>query len=417
MTNNLKLQIITALDNAGIHATKQQINSLTNQVQTANSNISSSGNHTEKMLNRLAGNVGNFGGEFGKLGGQIAVAYGLFKSFMMSFETASSFFQKFTKEGVLTFSSIKEGFKDAGNSIKEFFTGWEEAQKKRDTRIKEMNNSITAGMESAIDFQNAQLDKTLSKQEKITKEINNSTRAYLTQANAIKNLNTAKGDEEIIGLQQNILDNVELLRSQGMNDEANQLEIYGQWLIEQRKAAIEIDGLENELVKQLKTSHSQEDLVKVKKNEIKITKEAVDNAWSQLHDLKMLYDKQGTENKPENQKRMRLQEKNIEKLENQYQQKQMELKQLEAQAETEKTKSAEIAYRLTNAQKRGVYQMDTIGVRFDQNRREFGNLIDIDRGYIDKAYAQLESTDLLKEIVEELKASRELNEQLLSFKQ
>ena len=54
MTNNLKLQIITALDNAGIQATKQQINSLTNQVQTANSNISSSGNHTEKMLNRLA---------------------------------------------------------------------------------------------------------------------------------------------------------------------------------------------------------------------------------------------------------------------------------------------------------------------------------------------------------------------------
>lgn len=417
MTNNLKLQITTALDNAGIQATKQQINSLTNEVQKTNANMGNFGGHTEKMLSKLAGNVGNFGGEFGKVGTSIAVAYGLFKSFMMSFESANSFFQKFTKEGVLSFNSIKDGFKNLGHDIKEFFTGWDEAQKKRNEKLKEMSGGVTSGLKSVIETQNAELSKSLSIQEKITKEINNSTRAYITQSNAVKNLNSAKGDEEIIGLQQNILDNVEWYRSQGFDEYANQLEIYGNWLIEQRKSAIEIDGLENDLVKQIKTANSADELIKAKQNEIKITKKAVDDAWSNLHDFQMLYDKQGTTQNPENQKRMRMMERNIEKIENQYQEKQRELEQLQSQAETERTKATELSYRLTNAQKRGAYQMDVIGTRFDQHSNQYGNLLNVDREYVDKAYSQLESSNLLKEIVNELKTNRELTEHLLELKQ
>ena len=188
-------------------------------------------------------------------------------------------------------------------------------------------------------------------------------------------------------------------------------------MIEQRKSAIEIDGLENDLVKQIKTANSADELIKAKQNEIKITKKAVDDAWSNLHDFQMLYDKQGTTQNPENQKRMRMMERNIEKIENQYQEKQRELEQLQSQAETERTKATELSYRLTNAQKRGAYQMDVIGTRFDQHSNQYGNLLNVDREYVDKAYSQLESSNLLKEIVNELKTNRELTEHLLELKQ
>lgn len=417
MTNNLKLQITTALDNAGIQATKQQINSLTSEVQKVNVNMGGFDKNGQKVFNKLSGSVGNFASAFGKVGGAVGVAYGSFQLFLKSFETANSFFQRFTKEGVLSIQSIKDGFKNLGHSVKEFFTGWDEAQKKRDEKLKEMQEGITNGLKSAIEYQNQQMNETLEIQQKITKEINNSTRAYITQANAQKNLNNAKGDEEIIGLQQNILDNVEFYRSQGQDEYANQLEIYGQWLIEQRRAAIEIDGLENDLVKQLKTAHSSEDLVKAKQQEANIVKKNIDEAKKQFDIAKNFYENQGTENRPESQKRLRMLNRNIKALENQYKDKQSELGLLQQQSETERTKSEELAYRLTNAQKRGVYQMDVIGTRFDQHRNQYGNLIDVDREYVDKAYGQLESSELLKEIVEELKKSREFNEQLLSFKQ
>ena len=68
--SKLKLQIVTALDNAGIKATKEQIAGLEKELSKLNDNPGLSG--AEKKLGKLQGPLGKLQDMFGGLNGTIA---------------------------------------------------------------------------------------------------------------------------------------------------------------------------------------------------------------------------------------------------------------------------------------------------------------------------------------------------------
>ena len=419
MNNNLKLQIITALDNAGIKATKQQINSLTNEVQKANSQMTGSSKNVDKVFRKLGGNVADFAGAFGKLGGSIGIAYAGFQGFIGSFKIADKFFQSFSREGVVSIDSIKDGFKNLGHGITEFFTGWDSAQKERNEKLKDMQDGITNGLRQAIQKSNDELNNTLSTQQKITQSINNSTKAYLSQASAIKGLNAAKGDEELIGLEQDKFDHAQLLRDQGNEEGASQIEKYYDWLITQRKAAIEIDNAENELAQKVQSLNASEKLVKAKKKEISIIEKEIKNQETDYNNFVELYTRQGKLDSKESNKKLKEFDTSIENLVNQRNAKQAELSQLESTLKTEQIKAAETAYKVTNISKRGIYQTDVAGSNYQSWVAQNGNVLglEFDEQYGKQAYGQLEVSEGLKEVVEQLKTNNETLNQLLSMKQ
>ena len=422
MNNNLKLQIITALDNAGITAAKQQINSLTKDIQNANSQMGGLGGNSknvDKVFRKLGGNVADFAGAFGKLGGSIGIVYAGFQAFLGSFKIADKFFQSFTREGTISLDSIKDGFKNLGHSIKEFFTGWDSAQARRNEKLKDIQDGITNGLKSAIQQSNDELNETLSTQQKISQEINNSTKSYLAQANALKGLNNAKGDEELIGLEQDKFDNAQWYRNQGDEEGAQQIEKYYDWLITQRKAAIEIDNAENELAKHIQTANASEKLVKAKKKEIFTIDNTIENQEADYNNLVDLYTKQGTLDTEEHKKRLHEFDTNIENLVKQRNTKQTELSQLEEQSKADQIKQTELAYRLTNISKRGIYQTDVAGANYQSWVSQNGNVLglEFDEQYGKQAYGQLEVKDDLKAIVEQLKTNNETLKELLGIKQ
>lgn len=453
MNNNLKLQIITALDNAGIKATKQQINSLTVDVQKANSQmggLGGSSKNVDKVFRKLGGNVADFAGAFGKLGGAMGILYGATQAFIGSFKMADKFFQSFAKEGIVSVNSVKDGFKNLGHSIKEFFTGYDAAQARRNEKLKEMYDGIKNGMKTAIESTNKELDKSLLTQQKIAQSINNSTKAYLSQANVLKGLNNAKGDEELIGLEQDKFDNAQLLRDQGNEEGAKQIEKYYDWLITQRKAAIEIDNAENELAKQIQTANASSELLKAKGEEVKRVKDQLKQEENEKEILRNMYLERKRESDEvqreikrrkaigaeitldlKNERDMKLRSTDsahnlliqkrefIEKLREKQYTKENELIQLQIQSQADQVKQTELAYRLTNASKRGIYQTDVAGSNYQSWVSQNGNVLglEFDEQYGKQAYGQLEVSEGLKEVVEQLKTNNETLKELLGIKQ
>lgn len=75
--SDIRLQIVTALDAAGIKATQQQIDRMANSVAASNRKMGSSANDAASAFGRMGGPVGKLTGAFGKLGGTMGKVAGI----------------------------------------------------------------------------------------------------------------------------------------------------------------------------------------------------------------------------------------------------------------------------------------------------------------------------------------------------
>ena len=83
----IRLQIVTALDKAGIKATKEQVDMMAASVMDANREMGKSANETAGALGRMRGPVGKLTGAFGSLGGAMGKVVGTAGMVVGAFET------------------------------------------------------------------------------------------------------------------------------------------------------------------------------------------------------------------------------------------------------------------------------------------------------------------------------------------
>lgn len=86
----IRLQIVTALDAAGIKATQQQIDRMANSIAASNRRMGASANETAAALGRMHGPLGKLTGAFGKLGGTMGKVVGIGGMVAGAFETGWS---------------------------------------------------------------------------------------------------------------------------------------------------------------------------------------------------------------------------------------------------------------------------------------------------------------------------------------
>ena len=90
--SKLRMQIVTALDNAGIKATESQLKSLEGQISKINSKTDVS--KLQGALGDMPGKLGKIGKSLGGIGGQLTLIIGAFTT---GYEIGTMFFDKVVK--------------------------------------------------------------------------------------------------------------------------------------------------------------------------------------------------------------------------------------------------------------------------------------------------------------------------------
>lgn len=155
--SKLRLQIVTALDNAGIKATKEQIDGLEKQLKKVNS--SSGGvDNLAKSLGKLNGPLGGLEKIFGGIGGTISKVGGIATSVIGAFKVGWDI-GTFVNEKIITpLLGIKdpiEELKKANRELKKEY----EATAREIQRKKEIADDVYSNEIGKIDQQKEHIDK------------------------------------------------------------------------------------------------------------------------------------------------------------------------------------------------------------------------------------------------------------------
>ncbi len=201
--STLRMDIVTALDNAGIKATEQQIAGLEKQLNKVNQK--SKLDNLENSLGKLPGNLGKIQGA---LGGIAAKAASVFGAFMMGYDIGTKFVNdiqmKLPKGWWNEHLFAIETLKKENRAIKK----WQEEE------IYTWNKRSMAIQES-YGNQRYQIDLTIDK-------INQQVQSYTRLAKAASEYANANSDKDIQQLERERFEDVLQLQSMGEYDAADQ---------------------------------------------------------------------------------------------------------------------------------------------------------------------------------------------------
>lgn len=116
----LRLSIITALDSAGIKATKEQVGQLEQQLKRVNSQ---NGNMSKlnAELTKMPGKFGKISEQIGGVGAKLGTVYACWKALEGGLKIGQGIFKQFGDGAGYSLESIKNGFTDLGSKAKNFF--------------------------------------------------------------------------------------------------------------------------------------------------------------------------------------------------------------------------------------------------------------------------------------------------------
>lgn len=155
--NELRLKIITALDNAGIKATKDQIDGLEKQLQKVN-NTSGGIEKLEKQLGKLKGPLGGLEKIFGGIGGAIGKVGGVATAVIGAFKTGWDI-GTFVNEKIITpLLGIKDPIEELKKSNRQLKKEYEEIAQEIQ-RKKEVADDAYQNETNKIDQQKEHIDK------------------------------------------------------------------------------------------------------------------------------------------------------------------------------------------------------------------------------------------------------------------
>lgn len=199
LDSKLRLQIVTALDNAGIKATEDQINGLASKIQ--NINKEAAGSKIQNALGDIPGKLGKIAKGLSGMPAQIALIVGAFQT---GWEIGTKFF----------------------NTVIKGWFGWEDAV----TKLKKANRALNKELESnASTFDRltqrrlTQHDQEISKIDSIIKKLNAEAQAYLRLGKAQSEFTMAGEDQDIQRLERERFEDMVALQSSGDYDAAEQV--------------------------------------------------------------------------------------------------------------------------------------------------------------------------------------------------
>ena len=205
--SKLKLSIVTALDNAGIKATEQQINGLMKSIEDGNRKI---GSGLKGSMEGVDGSVnGMFNGvkTFMK---DIAIAVGLTKAVGT---TAIKVFEDVETKGKTAAETIEDAFHSATENTSKFLFG---------TSVGDQYKKVTEEAIKAANTQIAGIETINAKLEKQKNKIDDVTQRYIKQRQSVNALNKSLDESDDILYDREQLWMVEQIRATEGEEAARQ---------------------------------------------------------------------------------------------------------------------------------------------------------------------------------------------------
>ena len=184
--SKLKLQIVTALDNAGIKATEQQINGMVASIQK-----------NAKYSARSASDA------FDGVDGAVNKAQKGIKTFLKDITIAVGLAKAVGTASAKIFEDTQIKGKETGEAIKDYFSGLTDTVSKFifGTSVKEQFNMITQAAKDSADVQAKAITGIIGKLQKQSASIDDVTNRYIKQMKSIQGLDATVNDAEILLLQ------------------------------------------------------------------------------------------------------------------------------------------------------------------------------------------------------------------------
>lgn len=199
----LRLSIITALDNAGIKATKDQVGQLEKQLSKVNSQNANMDKLNEKLV-KMPGKFGELAEQLGSVGAKIGTIYAAWKTLTGGLKVGNEIFKQFGDGAGYSLESIKNGFTDLGSKAKNYFqeliTGTSTAKAAAEANkvaIENGNVMVEAARKSA-DKQIEAIQEVRNEHQKNIDKIKQETSSYINQAQAVAGLKNAGNNANIV---------------------------------------------------------------------------------------------------------------------------------------------------------------------------------------------------------------------------
>lgn len=227
--SKLRLQIITALDNAGLKATQQQLDSLEKQLTNVSSKGGSGFDGLSGKLQKMPGLVGDITGSFGKVGASIGYAYVAYQTFEKGVKAGNAIFEQFGDGAGYSLESIGNGFSTLGDKIKnglsKFLTGTsEEDAIKQANEIAEKNTEIAIQSAEKANKKKIELmKKEQDEHKKVIDKIQQETTAYIRQVESLGNLKSSLGNAKALMLERTKIQEQRNYDLMGRSDIADQI--------------------------------------------------------------------------------------------------------------------------------------------------------------------------------------------------
>ena len=200
MDSKLKLQIVTDLDNAGIKATEQQINNLGKSIQDINNKNKGAFSDMEKALGKQPGLIGKISSAMGGVGAKVGLIIGALQAGVSVGKEISEF--------------LKDHWKWYGDIFKRADKQLENLKKQKE-QFEKWVGSFAEAQEKSEKY----WEKQLYYSERVTKEIQNETKALIQQVNTRNELLKAGDNAEMIRLMTEEFNDALTLEASGATQE------------------------------------------------------------------------------------------------------------------------------------------------------------------------------------------------------
>lgn len=229
--STLRLKIATALDNAGLKATKEQLDGLEKQLAKVNNSSGGNGGigKLPSKLQKLPGLIGDITGGLGKVGSILGTLYTVYKTFEKSLDGGNKIFEKFSDGAGYSIESVKNGFLslwgDIKNGFQKIFTGTnaKEAAEKAAEIAKQNQEAAIKAAEQATAKKLDLMKKEQAEHEKVISSIQKETNAYIRQAQSLGGLKGSLGNAKALQLERTKIEEQRAYDLMGRSDIADQI--------------------------------------------------------------------------------------------------------------------------------------------------------------------------------------------------
>lgn len=266
--SKLKLQIVTALDNAGIKATEQQINGMVASIERSSKATAKSASSAFGDVDGAVNKAGHGIKTFLK---DVAIGVGLAKTVGT---TATKIFEDTQIKGKETGEAIKDYFSDVSNTVSKFIFG---------TSVKEQFDTIAQVAKDSADFQAKSITGIIDKLQQQAASIDDVTNRYIKQMKSVQGLDATVNDAETLLLQREKLQQVENARAMYGDEAATQLaSMYDMKIAAYQNQHI-IKAAEDE-------QHIMQQQLDATTDKLKANEQSITKVKAQLEAAKKLYD-------------------------------------------------------------------------------------------------------------------------------